>query len=123
MENDSNNEEKHNHEGAFWEVGRSVGELPASSQDLAQERKDIIRYALSLNIRDVRTYSGFKGDLLVEITSSDKDVIAKIKVWAENLEMKTVVKENAMTNIYEIFCITPDDVYELNLLKEDDPLY
>jgi len=110
-------------EGGFWENGRDIGHLPSSSQDMAQERKDIIRFAIGLNIRDIRTYAGFKGDLLVEITATESDVINKIKAWAENLEMKTVVKENVMTGLHELFCITPDDVYELDIKKDDDTLY
>ena len=31
-----------------------------------------------------------------------------------NLEMQTVIKENPMTQLHELFCITPDeDVYTL----------
>ncbi len=110
-------------DGSFWENGRDIGHLASSQQDMAQERKDIIRFAIGLNIRDIRTYAGFKGDLLVEITAAESDVINKIKDWAENLEMQTVVKENVMTGLHELFCITPDDVYELDIKKDDDPLY
>ncbi len=123
MQDEETHEEKYSHEGTFWENGRSIGDLEHSTQDMAQERKDVIKYALGLNIRDIRTYAGFKGDLLVEITSNDKEVIDKIKAWAENLDMKTVLKENPMIQLYEIFCITPDDVYELNLEKEETSLY
>ncbi len=123
MQDEETHEEKYSHEGTFWENGRSIGDLEPSTQDMAQERKDVIKYALGLNIRDIRTYAGFKGDLLVEITSNDKEVIDKIKAWAENLDMKTVLKENPMIQLYEIFCITPDDVYELNLEKEETSLY
>jgi len=123
MSEDNSHEEKYSHQGSFWENGRAIGELPSSSEGLAQERKDIIRYALGLNITDVRTYAGFKGDLIVEITSREKETIEKVKAWAENLGMKTVVKENPMTKLYEIFCITPDDVYELNLNKDEEPHY
>ena len=120
----SNTEENENsRDGSFWENGRDIGHLPSSTQDMAQERKDIIRFAIGLNIRDIRTYAGFKGDLLVEITAADADVITKIKAWAENLEMKTVVKHNDMTGLHELFCITPDDVYELGIKKDDDTLY
>lgn len=123
MQDEETHEEKYSHEGTFWENGRSIGDLEPSTQDMPQERKDVIKYALGLNIRDIRTYAGFKGDLLVEITSNDKEVIDKIKAWAENLDMKTVLKENPMIQLYEIFCITPDDVYELNLEKEETSLY
>jgi len=109
-----NNEEEVSREGVFWEGGRPIGDLPFSTHVMAQERKDIIKFALTLDIKDIRTYAGYRGDLLVEVTSSDLDVLQKIKAWAENMEMETVLKENPMTSIHELFCITKDeDVYAL----------
>ena len=109
-----NVENENRREGAFWENGRSIGDLPFSTHVLSQERKDIIKLALSLDIKDIRTYAGYRGDLLVEITASDLDILNKIKGWAENMDMKTVIKENPMTTIHELFCITEDeDVYAL----------
>ena len=82
-----------------------------------QVRRDIIRYATYLNILNINTYSGYKGDLLVKITTSDKndDVKNKIKAYALNLGMEVVVKDNKNILIYEIYCISPDDNYELKL--------
>jgi len=109
-----NSENERNREGSFWENGRSIGDLPFSTHVMAQERKDIIKLALGLDIKDVRTYAGYRGDLLVEITASDLDILKKIQGWADNMEMKTVLKENPMTMIHELFCITEDeDVYAL----------
>lgn len=84
---------------------------------MLQERRDIIRYALHLNILDINTYSGYKGDLLVKITTSDKDddVKNKIKAYAKNLGMDVVVKDNKNILVYEIYCISEDDNYELKL--------
>jgi len=109
-----NSENERSREGSFWENGRSIGDLPFSTHVMAQNRKDIIKLALGLDIKDVRTYAGYRGDLLVEITASDLDILKKIQGWAENMEMKTVLKENPMTMIHELFCITEDeDVYAL----------
>ena len=100
--------------GAIWQNGKSVGNLKASTHNMEQVRKDIIKFALGLEIKDIRTYAGYKGDLLVEITASDLDVLERIKSWAANLDVQTVIKENPMTQIHELFCITPDeDVYAL----------
>lgn len=124
MSDVDDNANEHNREGSFWENGRSIGDLPPSGHSMEQERKDIIKLALGLDIKDVRTYAGYKGDLLVEITSTDLDVLKKIKGWAENMDMKTVIKENPMTMVHELFCITPDeDVYELSQAKDDELLY
>ncbi len=112
-------ENERTREGSFWENGRAIGALPSSSHNMQQERKDIIKLALGLEIKDIRTYGGYKGDELVEITSTDLEVLKKIKGWATNLGMETVIKENPMTSVHELFCITPDeDVYELNDKKD-----
>jgi len=101
-------------EGAFWENGRSIGDLPFSTHVLSKERKEIIRLALDLDIKDIRTYAGYRGDLLVEITSSELEVLKRIQEWAKDLDMQTVIKENPMSMIHELFCITEDeDVYPL----------
>ena len=82
-----------------------------------QVRRDIIRYAINLEILDINTYSGYKGDLIVKITTSSKrdDVKNKIKAYARNLDMEVVVKDNKNILIYEIYCISEDDNYALKL--------
>jgi len=114
MGDENKNIDEHNREGSFWENGRSIGDLPFSTHVMSKERKDIIKMALGLDIKDIRTYAGYRGDLLVEITSSDVEALKKIQAWAKELDMKTVLKENPMSQIYELFCITEDeDVYPL----------
>ena len=110
------NEELSEHEknASVWQNGKDIGHLASSPNNMSQVRKDIIKFALGLEIKDIRTYAGYKGDLLVEIMATDPEVLATIKKWAENLGMQTVLKENRMTMVHELFCITPDeDVYEL----------
>lgn len=100
--------------GSVWQYGKDIGHLASSTTSMSQVRKDIIKFALGFEIKDIRTYAGYKGDLLVEIMATDPKVIQTIKEWAENLGMETALKENRMTMIYELFCITPDEeVYGL----------
>ena len=100
--------------GSVWQYGKDIGHLASSDSNMSQVRKDIIKFALGFEIKDIRTYAGYKGDLLVEVMATDPKVIQTIKDWAENLGMETAVKENRMTMIYELFCITPDEeVYDL----------
>lgn len=85
---------------------------------MIQERKDIIKYAVNLDILDINTYSGYKGDLIVKITTLQKndDVKERIKAYAHNLGMEVVVKTNVHTLVYEIYCISIDsDSYGLKL--------
>lgn len=120
MSDIDDNENEHSREGSFWENGRAIGALPSSAHNMQQERKDIIKFALGLEIKDIRTYGGYKGDELVEITSTDMEVLKKIQGWATNLGMETALKENPMTMVHELFCITPDeDVYSLSDKKDE----
>lgn len=85
---------------------------------LQQVRKDIIKFALNFDIVDVCTYSGYKGDLLVKITTLDNDnfIVNSIREKAESMGMEVVVKDNKHYLIYEIYCITPDEAaYGLKL--------
>jgi hypothetical protein len=96
------------------QYGKSASALDASHEELSDVRKQMIRFALDFPIRDIRTYSGYKGDLLVEITTGDDDILPTLKEHAESLGMETVVKERYDTRIHEVYCIVPDeDVYGL----------
>jgi hypothetical protein len=96
------------------QYGKAASLLEASHVEMSDVRKSMIRYALDFPIRDIRTYSGYKGDLLVEITTGDDEILPKLKAQAESLGMETVVKENYDTRIHQIYCIVPDeDIYSL----------
>jgi hypothetical protein len=94
------------------QYGKAASMLDASHEALSETRKAMIRFALDFPIRDIRTYSGYKGDLLVEITTGDDDILPKLKAQAESLGMEVVIKERYDTRIHEVYCIVPDeDVY------------
>ncbi|MDX1296154.1 MAG: hypothetical protein R3302_07795 [Sulfurimonadaceae bacterium] len=78
---------------------------------LQQVRKDIIKYALNFDILNVNTYSGYKGDLLVKITTLESDdyIVDSIRDKAKELGMEVVIKDNKAHLLYEIYCIIPDD--------------
>ncbi len=86
-----------------------------------EERKKILRYALEQDISDVHTYSGYKGDLIVKITTKDATAVQQIRKFALSLDVKdVVVKQNPYIVEFEIYCITPDDnVYELKVDDDD----
>lgn len=83
------------------------------------ERKLIIRFALDFSIKDINTYAGYKGDLIVKITTCDMKAVTAIRKYAYTLNIKeVVVKQNPHLLEFEIFCVTPDkEVYHL---KEED---
>lgn len=97
-----------------WTNERSVSSLDTSESDLSDIRKQMIKFALEHPIRDIRTYSGYKGDLMVEITASKLGTIDILKSYAESIGMETVIKEKHTMRVHEIYCITPDpQIYKL----------
>jgi uncharacterized membrane protein YkoI len=73
-------------------------------------RKKIIDDALTYDIEDVSTYSGYKGDLIVKITTKEKASMIAIRKFALNLGVLDVVlKHDPNTLLYEIYCVTEDE--------------
>jgi 5-formaminoimidazole-4-carboxamide-1-beta-D-ribofuranosyl 5'-monophosphate synthetase len=77
------------------------------------ERKKLIRYALDFDIENINTFAGYRGDLIVKITTKDIHTVAEIQKFANSLDLKEIaIKENSSVKVYEIFCVTPDaEVY------------
>lgn len=88
---------------------------------MQNKRKNIIRYALDHDIEDINTYSGYKGDLIVKITSKERNSVLAIRKHALELDMlEVVIKQNPVSMAFEIYCVTPDDnVYHV---KSEDEL-
>jgi len=85
------------------------------------ERKKIIRFALDHDIKEIHTYGGYKGDLIVKITSGDRSAVIAIRKFALSLGIKEVViKQNPKAPEFEIYCVTPDEEAHLYHLKPDD---
>ena len=81
------------------------------------ERKKLIQYALDLEIEDVNTYSGYKGDLIVKITTKTKEAVIAIRKFALSLGIKEVViKHNPNIEQFEVYCVTSNEnVYDLKI--------
>jgi hypothetical protein len=82
-----------------------------------EDRKKIIQYALQFDIHDIHTYSGYKGGLLVKITTRSPHVVDQIEKFALSIPAveEVAVKKNHLMQ-FEIFCVTKDNnVYELKL--------
>ncbi len=81
------------------------------------EQTKIIRYALDFHIEDVNTYSGYKGDLVVKITTKDKDVVSAIRKYGLSLGIEDiVVKHNPNLLLYELYCVTTnEEVYHVKI--------
>lgn len=82
---------------------------------MKEERKQVIHYALQYDIDDINTYSGYKGDLIVKISSKDKNAVIEIRRFALSQGMsEVVIKQNPHLLNYEVYCISHDEnVYGL----------
>lgn len=100
-------------ESHVWQYGRKAASYQPSCENMSSARKEIIAQALRFDIRDVRSYAGYKGDLLVQITASDLLVLKALQKQAELLQMQTVIHERTDILVHELYCIVPDDVYRL----------
>ena len=113
MNDNPSDETENESEEHIWTHGKSISRLPSSDNNMNDERKEIIRQALEFEIIDIRSYTGYKGDLLVEITTVDPDVTLSLKKIAESLGMEVVIQKDILT-IYKVFCITPSsNTYDL----------
>lgn len=76
---------------------------------MQSSRKKIIEDALKYEIEDISTYGGYKGDLIVKITTKEKESMMAIRKFALNLGVLDVVlKHDPNTLLYEIYCVTED---------------
>jgi len=111
-----NSSDKTETEDHIWTQGKAVSSRTSSEGDMSDQRKDIIRQALEFDIVDIRSYTGYKGDLLVEITTMEPDVARSLKKEAETLGFEIVIQKDVIS-LYKIFCISPSsNTYDL---KED----
>lgn len=83
----------------IWSYNKPV------AYSMSDEQKEIIRKALEFDIIDIRTFRGYRGDFLVQITTMQPNVAKSLKEAAESLGMGTAIQKNVLS-IYKIFCIT-----------------
>ena len=88
-------------------------------------QKDIIRFVLDYSISSINTYGGYRGDLIVKITTKNKTDVIEIRKYALSLGIKEVViKEKKDLDQYELYCITEDhDAYHIKTEKLLDEIH
>ena len=97
----------------IWSYGKSISHLDSSENSMDDERKEIIRRSLGFDIIDIRSYAGYKGDLLVEITTMDFSVVESLKEIAVSLNME-IVSQKDVLSVYKIYCVSASqEGYEL----------
>jgi hypothetical protein len=111
MDNGSSNKDQV--EDHVWTHGKAVSHLTSSDNSMSDQRKKLIKHALEYDIIDIRSYRGYKGDLLIEFTTMDKDAAKALQKIAEISGFEIEVHQNILS-IYEIYCICPSEsIYEL----------
>lgn len=110
--NDRSSEENQK-DDHVWTHGKAVSHLTSSDNSMNENRKKMIKHALEYDIIDVRSYRGYKGDLLLEITTMKDDVVNALTKIAEIIGFEVEVHKNVLS-IFEIYCICPSEsAYEL----------
>lgn len=105
---DENQIEEH-----VWTHGKAVSHLTSSDNSMSDKRKKVIKHALEYDIIDIRSYRGYKGDLLIEITTMENSAAEAIKKIVEIIGLEVEVHKNVLS-IYEVYCICPSEsAYEL----------
>lgn len=113
MNNSSKDEIETKTDDHVWTHGKPASTLESSGNNMSDVRKEVIRQALKFNIMDIRTYTGYQGDLLVEITSMRSSAVLEIKKIAEELGLKTSVTKDSLS-IHKLYCISPSsNIYDL----------
>ncbi|MFT7880488.1 MAG: hypothetical protein ABXS91_08855 [Sulfurimonas sp.] len=108
---DTNEKESNDY---IWEPNRtSASKLPTSEHTMDQKRREMIRKALDFDIIDVRSYAGYRGDLLVEFTTMEKETVLSLKKAAEALGLEVTVRQDPLL-VYQVYCIAiTEDAYGL----------
>lgn len=87
---------------------KAVSKLETSTYNLSQAQKTMIKMSLEYEIIDIRTYRGYKGDLIVQLISDSKETLEHLKRNAKILGMQSVLKKNPHTFTFELYCIRPN---------------
>lgn len=96
--------------------GRVGSDLSSSESVMGLQQKKIIKQILDYDIMDVRTYKGYKGDLLLEVTTLSSEVSLYVKEDAEKLGFEVVMIQDVIA-VYKIYCILYlNDSYSLKAI-------
>lgn len=55
---------------------------------ILDKMKDVIKYAVELDVDYLEIFMGYKGDKVLKITSKSRDAIDKIEAYLNNLELE-----------------------------------
>ena len=101
------------HFSKVWSGGKSVSHRNSSENGMSPARKELIGCALQYDIVDIRSYTGYKGDLIIEFTSLDPKVIQQLNHVALTLDFESSITTDPLL-IHKLYCISPtENTYDL----------
>ena len=96
-----------------WVHGKPVANLPSSEFSMSDERKAYIRKILEYDIIDIRTYVGYKGDLIIQVTTMDPVTVHALKDLALEMGFETAATKDLLS-VFKVYVIAPaDNTYAL----------
>jgi hypothetical protein len=81
-----------------------------------QLHRKIIQHFITDGIKDINTYSGYRGDYILKITTKHMALAENIALYCESIGGEAVIKENKNLLNFEIYCIAKDtEMYTLKI--------
>jgi len=85
------------------------------------DMKPLIKYAIELDISNIRTFEGYLGGSMISFTTDSQLVVSQIKKFCHRLEIDTNVKRK--NGSFEIFCAFGKDRFKTNDHINDNSIY
>ena len=70
---------------------------------LVQGMKNVIKYAIELDIEYLETFLGYEGDNVLKVTAKSGDTIKLIGAYLDNLELPYKAEYNVETQRHNLF--------------------
>lgn len=83
-----------------------------------KDMKILIKYAIELDITELKTFRGYKGGDILAFKTEEESVLKLIKSFCHKMEVDVDVKKDK--RVYELFCQFGVDRYKM---PDDDEIY
>ena len=84
---------------------------------MKQKHRDIIRTFIDDDIRELCVYSGYKGGIVLKISTISVDFVNRLQDYCMSIDVECNVKHNRNLAAYDVFCVVDDD--EIYCIKDN----
>ena len=84
---------------------------------ILQQMKNIIKYAIELDINYIETFLGYEGDSVLKITLRNQEAVELIETYIKNLDLRYKSEFEVSSKRYHIYVGVEDS--EVFKLKRD----